>query len=120
MYFAKLNPQIRDHVVSMPYERFRDVALKADEHWFARKSTNIDSVARVSWAAEVENEIQDSAACSINALEEFCYYHRVFGKDAQNCRPPCKFQKKPTSSSALSSSSSSAKVSKNAQARRKN
>ena len=112
MYFAKLDPQIRDHVVSMSYERFRDVALKADEHWFARKSTNIDSVAKVSWAAEVEDfEIQDSASYSINALEEYCYYHRVFGKEAQNCRAPCRFQKKTTSSP---------KTPKNVNARRKN
>ena len=113
MYFAKLDPQIRDHVVSMPYERFRDVAIKADEHWFARQSANIDSVATVSWADEV-NEICEAPANSINALEEFCYYHRVFGKDAQNCRQPCKF-KKTTSSQATGQKFSK---SKNAQARR--
>ena len=109
MYFAKLDPQIRDHVVSMSYERFRDVALKADEHWFARQSANVDSVAAVvSWADEIE--IKEVAADSINALEEFCYYHRVFGKDAQNCRQPCKYKK----------TTSSNKAPKNAQARRRN
>ena len=109
MYFAKLDPQIRDHVVSMPYERFRDVALKADEHWFARQSANIDSVATVSWADEVE--IQEAPQNSINALEEYCYYHRVFGKDAQNCRQPCKFRK-------TTSSKTASQKPKNAQARR--
>ena len=113
MYFAKLDPQIRDHVVSMPYQRFRDVAIKADEHWFARQATNIDSVATVSWSDEVEiheaasNSIQQP---SVNALEEYCYYHRVFGKEAQNCRKPCKF-KKTTSSNQVSKQ-------KNASARR--
>ena len=115
MYFAKLDPQIRDHVVSMSYDRFRDVALKANEHWFARKSTNIDSVAKVSWAAEVDDlESHDSAAHSIHALEEYCYYHRVWGKEAQNCRAPCRFQKK------MTSSSTSPKAPKNVNKRRKN
>ena len=112
MYFAKLDPQIRDHVVSMTYERFRDVALKADEHWFARQSANIDSVAAVvNWADEVEVQ-EVAAADSINALEEYCYYHRVFGKDAQNCRPPCRYKK--------TTSSPPNKAPKNAQTRRRN
>ena len=119
MFFAKLDPQIRDHVVSMPYDRFRDVAMKADAHWFARQATNIDSVASViNWAEEVEvNEVQEVNQCSINALEEFCYYHRVFGKDAQNCRPPCKF-KKPAASQKTTSSTN--RTQKNAGARRRN
>ena len=115
MYFAKLDPQISDHVVSMSYKRFRDVALRADEHWFARKSSNIDSVAMVSWAAELDEvekvETHDTDSHSIYALEEYCYYHRVFGKEAQNCRAPCRFQKKTTSSQ---------KTPKNVNARRKN
>ena len=100
MYFAKLDPQIRDHVVSMSYERFREVAIKADEHWFARQATNIESVAAaVSWSDEVEiHEAASSSTSSVNALEEYCYYHRVWGKDAQNCRKPCKFKSKTTSS----------------------
>ena len=111
-YLLKIFPQIHDHVVSMPYERFRDVALKADEHWFARKSTNIDSMARVNWAEEVEEaEIEEASSNSINSLEEYCYYHRVFGKEAQNCRAPCKFKSKTTSSQ---------KTPKNAKARRRN
>ena len=113
MYFAKLDPQIRDHVVSMPYQRFREVAIKADEHWFARQASNIDSVAAaVSWSEEVEiHEAASNSTPTVNALEEYCYYHRVWGKDAQNCRKPCKFKAKTTSSA-------NPQKSKNASARR--
>ena len=110
MFFAKLDPVIRDHVVSIPYERFREVALKADEHWFARKSTTFDSVANVNWVKEVEDqESAEGAVDSINVLEEYCYYHRVFGKEAQNCRAPCKFKGKTTSSTKQAKNVSAAR-----------
>ena len=112
MFFSKLDPQIRDHVVSMTYERFRDVALKADEHWFARQTANIESVATVvNWADEVDvQEVNEQI--SINVLDEYCYYHRVFGKEAQNCRAPCRFKK--------TTSSETKKAPKNVKTRRRN
>ena len=115
MYFSKLDPQIRDHVVSMSYERFRDVAMKADEHWFARQSANVESVAAVvNWADEVDvQEVNEQI--SISVLDDYCYYHRVFGKEAQNCRAPCRFKKTTASNQANQS-----KAPKNAKARRKN
>ena len=114
MYFSKLDPQIRDHVVGMSYERFRDVAMKADEHWFARQSS-VESVAAVAnWAEEVDvQEVNEQV--SISVLDDYCYYHRVFGKEAQNCRAPCRF-KKTTSSNQPNQS----KAPKNVKARRKN
>ena len=115
MFFSKLDPQIRDHVVGMSYERFRDVAMKADEHWFARQSTNIDSVASViNWSEEVDRE-EVNEQVSINVLDEYCYYHRVFGKEAQNCRAPCRFKK-----TTSSTTTSTPKVQKNVKPRRKN
>ena len=112
MYFSKLDPQIRDHVVGMAYDRFRDVAMKADEHWFAKQAT-IESVAAVAdWAKEVDVE-EVNETLSINVLEDFCYYHRVFGKEAQNCRAPCRYKK-----TTSSDSKSNPKTSKNVKARR--
>ena len=47
---------------------------------------------------DVTTEIDEVPSHLIYVLNNYCYYHRVFGKDARHCRPPCNFTKKTTSS----------------------
>ena len=43
-------------------------------------------------------KIGEASSYLIHLSNDYCYYHRMFGKDARHCRTPCNFAKKTTSS----------------------
>ena len=79
-----MSSEIRDHVMMLRYERFRDVAITADELWMSRNVNERESVAAMDWAAE---EPEPESVSSL--LDELCFFHRAWNKKANRCRPPC-------------------------------
>ena len=79
--------------MGMKFDRFYNMAIKADELWMFR-STEHASVAKMNWAEEVELETDRSSTptpvgSSINlVLEDLCYYHPVWGKEIAEVLPP--------------------------------
>ena len=94
IFFAKINASIRDHVMDMKYDRFREVAEKADELWNNHKKKHEMRVMKVldDSAPEVTAEANGNEPVSqVNQIpDEYCYYHRTWGSQAKNCRAPCK------------------------------
>ena len=96
IFFAKIHASIRDHVMYMKYDRFREVAEKADELWNNHKSKMGMKVMKVLDDSEPEAPVQakedNDAVHQVNQspLDDYCYYHRMWGSQAKNCRAPCK------------------------------
>ena len=93
IFFAKIDPSIRDHVMYMPYDRFREVAEKADELWNNHKKKHEVVVMKVlenmGEKSSPENN-NNEPILQVNQPNDYCYYHRTWGNQAKNCRPPCK------------------------------
>ena len=101
IFLAKIDPSIRDHITDMKYTRFREVAVRADELWFNHKNQQKlkvmkvmdDSIAKAVPEPTVDTDVVNQVTQS--PVDDYCYYHRVWGSQAKNCRSPCKAKKSP-------------------------
>ena len=95
IFFAKINASIRDHIMDMKYDRFREVAEKADELWKNHKNKHEVRVMKVLDDSTPKSTTEGDELEAVNQvnhslLEDYCYYHRMWGNQAKNCRAPCK------------------------------
>ena len=89
---------MRDHLVAKDFKNPSELALHADKLWDAQPLDPLLAAATFSPTSPSRSRGQGSSSPvhqsqtpgPVSAAE--CYFHRRFGTNANNCRPPCSFQ----------------------------
>ena len=84
LFLQHMPDDIRITLASEQTDDLRRLAQKADALWLPRSQT--------PELCKVEQARPRKQHQKINNQEDFCYYHRRYGKNARQCRPPCAFQ----------------------------
>lgn len=101
LFLERLPVEMRDHLVAQDFKNPSELALHADKLWDARRVQPVDpllAAATVPPSSPSRSRGRGSSSPvrrsqtpgPSNTTE--CYFHRRFGLNANNCRPPCSFQ----------------------------
>ena len=83
LFLEQLPEDIRLHLANENFTNPRILATKADTLWIAKQQ-----------AATTINKVISQPKCKKTTThatqqESWCFYHKRFGDDANNCKPPC-------------------------------
>ena len=112
LWILRLPQEIREKITDFATMPEAELAKQADSLQGARTMSGASPAAAVNIVEEAEEEAEETHAMAAqqkrptrtqpgrtpnpqekNRRQNFCYYHRRFGKNARNCEQPCTFSK---------------------------
>ena len=103
LFVEQMPADMRSHLARIEIGDYRALAREADKLWNSRSSTSCDVITdrkqqRQSYKRHVNPHANTQRKHPTPASEDIsssdnseCYYHRRFGVEARQCRPPCSF-----------------------------
>ena len=101
LFLERLPVEMRDHLVAQDFKNPSDLALHADKLWDTRRVQTVDPLlAAAIFPSNSPSHSRGRGSSSPTRRSQTpgptstaeCYFHRRFGANANNCRPPCSFQ----------------------------
>lgn len=99
LFTEQMPASMRPHLARIDVEDYRVLAQEADKLWYSHSSTTCDVIAERNKPQPRQStkyrpkpaNATPSGENSTPADNSECYYHRRFGAQARQCRPPCSF-----------------------------
>ena len=97
LFIEQMPANMRPHLARINDDNYRTLAQEADKLWHSNPSPSCDAIANrnqsMSRQATKHRRLPPPSSDNIpSTTSGECYYHRRFGTQARQCRPPCTFQ----------------------------
>ena len=93
LFLEQMPDDIRLIIADDDFSDPRKLAARADVLWLARQQSdtaiNNAVLQRVSHASAHSDLITEISSANTTDKKKWCYYHRRWGSNARQCRPPC-------------------------------
>ena len=92
VFLRALPPDVRSVVSTLPHKDLKELGRESDKVWSRSQASASFSCLTDTEDSEIHRVYKPDDKHKPTSNSQLCFYHRKFGKQARQCKPPCSWR----------------------------